>query len=394
MSVSSKNISSADANNTNNNANNNTPLSNEFNSNIPYKYFNMDNGKMDDGDKSEKSLTEKDPTSYEVSHLTSEEKFRGIYHSAGLFDRGEIDLFNKRYRYGIMNPYDALVNCREYLFFTKPDLNIYPRDDNNGLPSSTLDSYLQTKPFWLDLAENNLDVIKCLQSSLSNTGSVVDPFNHLLENMVQSNLDTPTISSEMIETPSNMYGVNYTYHGSSEASDDGFDFSLEFKDTRYLQVYKFFKAYEDYETIKHHGQLKPWNNYIINKILYDQYCIYKFLVGDDGETIVYYAKFYGVKSKSLPREVFSNTSFDNGLSYSIDFNAAFFDDMKPSILMDFNYLSKDLYNSRKYDVHIYNNYLDRPDNRPVKAAYVFAETSSQAPGGKVYKLKWKGDDAV
>lgn len=344
---------------------------------------------MDDGGASN-NVVGKINTVQEAKNVAvnSEDSYSGLYHAAGIYKRNEIDYFSKRYRFGILNPYESLTNCREYLFFTKPDLNIYPRDNTNGSVSKELNSYLQTKPYWRELASKNYEIIKLLQMSIDPG----DKFNHLLENMVQSNLDVPGVTAEMIETPNNMYGVGYTYRGSSEASDDSFDFSLEFKDTKYLPVYHFFKAYEDYETLKHHGQLEPWRQYIMDKILYDQYSIYKFIVDVDGETIIYYAKFFGVKSKSLPRDVFSNTNFDNGLSYSIDFNAAFFDDMKPYILTNFNEISRSFYQSRKYQVDIHNHVLDRPDNRAAKAAYIVSENSTLAPGGKVYKLKWRGDD--
>lgn len=314
--------------------------------------------------------------------------FRSIRHSNGIFYQNEIDLFNKRYRFGIVNPYETLGNCREYLFITKPDLNIFPRDDVSGTPSNKLHPYLQTQSFWLDMEENYYDVLKLLQLSLNSS----DIFNHLLENTVQSNLDVPSISAEMIDTPNNAYGVGYTYRGSSEASDDSYDFSLEFKDTKDLPVYRFFKAYEDYETIKHHGQLQPYLAYIRRKVLYDQYAIYKFLIDmDDAETIIYYGKYYGVKSKSLPRDVFSNGTFDNGLSYSIDFSAAFFDDLKPKILAEFNNRSRKFYEKQKYQIRPYNITLDRIDNRPAKAAYVISEHSKKF-GHKVYKLKWRGSD--
>lgn len=326
-----------------------------------------------------------------LAELSQHETFKGMYHSAGIFRNDEIDYYNKRYRYGILNPADSVTNVRSFVFITKPDLNIYPLD-NSGTPTHTLSEGLQTQPFWLDLVQKDMHVIKMLEGSLPMDDGSSDPFNHLLENTLQSSLDTPSISSNNVDTPVNMYGVNYTYRGSSEESDNGFDFSLEFKDTKYLPVYKFFKAYEDYQVLKHHGTVAPWINYTMHKILYDQYSIYKFQVGDDGETIIYYAKYYGVKSKSLPREVFSNDTFDQGLSYSVDFNAAFFDDMKPNILKDFNNLSERFYKSRKYRVDVYNDVLDRVDNRPVKAAYVVESKNLDAPGGKVYKLKWRGDD--
>ena len=171
-----------------------------------------------------------------------------------------------------------------------------------------------------------------------------------------------------------------------------FDFSLEFKDTKWLDTYMMFKAYEEYETLKHHGVVRPWKGYIENKIIHDQFAIYKFLVGEDMETIIYYAKFYGVMPKSLPRDTFSTANFDNGLSYSIDFRAAFFEDMKPEIIYDFNALSKPFYDTEKYKISQYNEWLDRIDHRAATTAVVTREKNAKAPCGYVYKLKWKGRD--
>lgn len=342
---------------------------------------------MDD-DNTSKSLLSKEFTVEDAKALAdgSDDVFTGVYHSAGLYKRHEIDYFNQRYRFGILDPYGALTHCREYLFFTKPDLNIYPRNNTTGIPSNSLHPYLQTQPFWLELVSKHFPVVKCLQSSIDSG----DPFNHLLENCVSSNLEIPGLTTDMIETPSNMYGVNLQYHGSAEASNDSFDFSLEFNDTKSLDLYHFFKAYEEYQIIKHHGQVAPYYDYIINKILYDKYSIYKFLVDEDLETIIYYAKFYGVTSKNLPRDVFSNTQFDGGITYNIEFNAAFFEDMNPMIIKEFNNLSRNFYNALPYQVDIHNHILDRTDNRPARAAYIVEEDSINY-GHKMFKIKWKGD---
>ena len=357
---------------------------------------------------------------------------KSIYHPVNLFSEQETDLIHKRYRYGILNAYMGLNNTREFLFFTKPDLNIILNPGTTGNPSTNtvsisgntipgdnyLNGVLNNYPYWKELRARYPGVIECLQSSL-HLNNVSDPFNHLLENMVQSTIDVPGLSAELQETPANMYGVNYTYRGSSEASDDGFDFSLEFKDTRYLHVYNFFKAYEEYETLKHHGVIGPWKSYILNKILHDQYSIYKFVVGDDGETLVYYAKYFGVKSKSLPRDVFNSNTFDNGLSYSVDFNAAFVEDMNPLILTDFNQLSHKLWNSQPYDLEVHDQIYDQIDNRPAKTAVIVKQKNgehnytivgsgkaisdstleegyklSKQPGGYCYKIKWRGGDVV
>lgn len=314
--------------------------------------------------------------------------FRSVSHSAGIFQRDEIDLFHKRYRFGILNPYSTLGNCREYLFFTKVDLNIFPRDNDTGIPSKTLHPYLLAQPFWrYELLEGYTDVLKLLQYSLDSS----DPFNHLLENQVQTNLDVPSMTGETVDTPTNAFGVNYAYRGSSEASDDGYDFSLEFKDTKDTVVYHYFRAYEDYQTIRSHGKIRPWYPYIKNKVLYDQCGVFKFLVDmDDGESIIYYGGYIGVFPKTLPRDVFSNTNFDNGLSYSVDFHAAFYDD-KPWVLHHFNNISRSYYNSQPYQIEVYNDVMGRIDNRPAKAAYVISKYDSRYKRD-VYKLKWRGSD--
>jgi hypothetical protein len=318
--------------------------------------------------------------------------FKAIKNAYGLYDREDINLYNKVYRYGLFHPDTAVPTLKEVLFFTKPDLSIMKRSDNWGQKPSTsdLNPDLSYRLFWNDLKEYRFDIIRMLQGSLDEN----TPWNYLLMNSCVSNLEIPTLASEAIETAANMYGVNLSYRASSENSDDNFDFSLEFKDTKWLETYHFFKAYEEYETLKHHGTVSPWLPYIVYKILHDQFCIYKFLLDDDMETIIYYAKFYGVYPKSLPRDTFTSGDFDGGIKYSIDFRAAFFEDMKPEILYDFNQVGEEAYNGAKYDITSYNDALGRPDNRPAVGARIYKWQSNMSPTGYVYKLKWRGDDKI
>ena len=331
-----------------------------------------------------------------MSQSMDNSNWKALLHSHNLYTKGEIEsaLYTKTFRFGLINK-NALVNTREFLFFTKPDLNIIARDDNGIVNKSKemIDS-LKDIPFWRQLMTNHPGVISMLQDSCPIADSFYnDRFNHLLQNQVISNLDIPGLSSDMIETPSNMYGVSFSYRGSSEASDDNPEFSLEFRDTKNLEIYHFFKAYEEYETLKHHGVIEPFVNYIMTKQLHDQFSIYKFLVDMDMETIIYYGKMYGVFPKSLPREVFSNPNFENGLSYSVDFKAAFYEDMKPDILYDFNQLSKSMYESCPYELSTYDSIMGRADMRLGQSAYIVGE-QDKLTGRVIYKLKWKGSDLV
>ena len=328
--------------------------------------------------------------------------YDSLYHSANIRRRRQEiygsgngsygNLFNKTFRFGVYNPYGAISNAREFLFFTKPDLNIYTDSDkqNPKTQNEGLSSY-----FWQDIYENKDRIIRCLQYSYKDK---IDPFNHLLQNTVVSNLEVPSLNAPSVETSTNSYGVSLTYRGSSEESDDGPEFSLEFKDDRYLNVYSFFRAYEDYETLKKHGTIAPQKKYIMNRVIHDQFSIYKFIVDEDMETILYWGKYYGVYPTSLPRDAFNSSNFQDGLSFSINFKAAFYEDMRPEILYDFNTLGRELYNKCPYRIDIWNDVMGRTDNRAAKVAYVQKVTTDkraqQNPNGYYYKLAWKGEDTV
>ena len=225
-----------------------------------------------------------------------------------------------------------------------------------------------------------------------------DPFNHLLQNTLNSNLEVPSLNAPSIETSTNTFGVSLTYRGSSEESDDGPEFSLEFKDDRYLNVYTFFRAYEEYETLKKHGVIKPYKDYILNKVLHDQFAVYKFIVDEDMETIIYWGKYYGVYPTSLPRDAFNSDNFADGLTFSINFKAAFYEDMRPEILYDFNNTAKPMFDNCKYRIDVCNDVFMRADGRAAKSAMVYrVENDKRAalnPNKYYYKLVWRGDETT
>ena len=297
----------------------------------------------------------------------------------GLYKRNEIDVYNKIYRFGRFDPYNALQDTREYLFFTKPDLHIMEQK------TGKLNSEIKNIPFFTELKAKYPDIIYQLQSS-------ADPYNNpfclLLTNMVNSNLDMPSLQSTSIDTATNVFGTSYEYRGSSEASDDNFDFSLEFRDTSHLDVYHFFRAYEEYETLKNHGLVSPMKWYITNRVLHDQIGIYKFLVDADCQTIIYYAYFCGVMFKSLPRDAFSNPNFSEGLTFSIDMKAAFVEDMNPLILRDFNYISKSYRNSNtSKESPLYDFTLGGLNGTPAVCPYI--SECTDISNRKRYALKWR-----
>lgn len=290
----------------------------------------------------------------------------------------DIRLYDRMYRWGYFNLRSHLTNTIEYVFFTKPDLHLTVTGDDT---SRSQGSHLKQKALIPALA--NISYFQFIEvnypqliSELQYGYNKGNPFSNLLFNQLLSNIDVPSIEAESVETAVNRYGVGLSYRSTSEASNYNFDFSLEFKDTKWLDVYHYFKIYEEYETLKHHGVIAPETKYIEQKMLHDELSIYKFLVDEDASTIIYWCKYTGVYPKSLPRETFATSSFDNGLSYSINFRASFFEDMNPDTLAEFNELYKkfDINRSETVQNEIvdksHDNYHTNINYKPLLAAQV------------------------
>lgn len=318
----------------------------------------------------------------------------------GIYNRSDIEWYSKFNRFGCLDPYNAINGSKEYLFFTKPDLNIV----NPG--TNILNPELANQPYFNELIQRYPDVIGQLQKS--NGIGDQGPFMAILSNSVKNTLELQGITTSTIDTPATIYGTAYNYRGWGYSSDEKQEFSLEFEDTRYLEIYNLLKAYEEYERLKHLGMVTPPNidnapvingkcfsYYIKNKILHDQFSVYKFIVAEDGETIIYYAKLWGVFFKNVPREAFSDMNTDGGLKYVVDFEAAFVDDLNPTILTDFNTLTYN-YVSRTKDLPIYNKDIKMINGAWAKIPVISKvhRKNSKAwnePNSMnyTYKLKWR-----
>lgn len=259
--------------------------------------------------------------------------------STGLFTKSEIDklIRNRFTKKGfVIDPYNYIQKTHELVFFTKPDLHIV------GGATTSLDAInpeLSNDPFFIDLIDRYPHIVNQLQKSSKLGGSnYLVNFSNLLTYFLNGSLDLPSVTAESSDLPENVYGTAYSYRTTGEAADDNPTFSLEFKDGPNLDAYLYFKAYERYEQFKNHGLVSPFQSYITNKELHDVMGIYKFTLDQDMSTIIHYAYWWGAQPMSVPRDAFS-TPVDGGFTFSVDWKAAFVDDMDPNILSDFNVLT-------------------------------------------------------
>ena len=330
-----------------------------------------------------------------------------------IFNQEDMKWYTRFNRYGYLNPYNETAN-REYLFFTKPDLNIFcdsnendnyndyelTRSNLNPGAYGTEDGGLQGVPLFQDAVSRYKNCLVQLESSIKTNGSY-DPFMCLLSNRVSSRLDLPGITAESNESASNMYGSSIQYRSSSFKSDNGYDFTLSFNDTKYLEIYMLAKLYDEYCRQEKLGHIRPKKKYIRNRVIDNQFSIYKFIVGADGEHILYFAKLTGVYISDVPRGDMGDPPHD-GFKFSLSFHAQFVEDMNPSILTDFNILTglKNLKQSSLIDpMPIYNGKISAVDNSWAGMPYVIkvtnqndvraAKAAREDHGDYIYLLKWR-----
>lgn len=290
----------------------------------------------------------------ELSFSENSSDMKAVLRANGIADRMEENAFNRFSRIPVIDPYNALLNTKEYIFITKPDLALF------NVATGAVGCGLNNVPFFVDAAKRNRRAMEQLQSSLTTNGN---PFMALLSNTVTSSLDVPGISAEMIETVPNIMGTKITYRGTSHKSNEEHDFNLEFEDNKYLDVYMLFKIYDEYERYKWESKVDfsesacgstRWKNYIINKILHDQVTMYKFVVADDGQRLVYWARLTGCVPTSIPRDSFGDMSDPNTTKFTVGWKAHFVRDMDPIILQQFNTLV------RSYGAYQYGGYQNLP----------------------------------
>lgn len=256
--------------------------------------------------------------------------------------------FNKFTRYGYLDPANELITgTREYLFFSKPDLHLV--DVINSNDDNHINQALKNCPFFDEAFRRYKLSYYSLQQTFRThpidgiydfDGLIIDlnsKYIPLLSNMVTSSLDLPDITANDVTNNQNLYQVNTSYREGSLMSDLQYDFSLEFKDTKYLDVYMLFKIYDEYFKQKYMAEILPTKmDYIFNKIYPEALSIWKVITDDTGR-IIYWAKATGCTPMSVPRASISN--IDGNIKFTVNWKAQFIRDMDPVNLNELNYLT-------------------------------------------------------
>lgn len=260
-------------------------------------------------------------------------------------------------RYKLVNPDELLQKGFAHIFFVKPSCSIFR-------PNSTkMRRQFRTNPDFMYTNANYPHVVREL-STLPQCGD--HDFSFLLSNHVKS------ISLHDDDMENGTYGQSWSgykiaYGRHDLQSKAASEISIDFGDTRDLAVFQMLRLWEKYISGVYRGDFIPYPTNIINKILDYTGAIYYIITAEDGETIIYWSKYYGVFPTNVP---VTNLAWSQGTVLSSD---------KTDITINFAYSFKENYNfSSLYEFNFNSRIENIGNNHDIKYAPTYVDTLGTA----------------
>ena len=200
------------------------------------------------------------------------------------------------------------------------------------------------------------------------------------------------LSDEYVESDTygqSLTGYKVAYGKDNVESKTAGKFSINYIDDRDLNIYQTHKLWIDYISDVYRGKVKPRKGYIKEKIIDYATCVYYILCAEDGETILFWSKYYGVFPTNIPSSTLS-WSKGNVLGnpeMSINYSYSFKEDFDPIALAEFNELCATKASSSKARINYDGNHASMGSTL-VGAPYI---DSVKVGGRKFFKLKWRDD---
>lgn len=222
-----------------------------------------------------------------------------------------------------------LTHTMSHVFFTRPNCNLFENDDltETAKVHPTIASTYMRNPILLTGLAHDLP------RRLRQTGN----FNLLLSNASTSF----QLSDEYIDTASSsktLDGHQMAYGKLNTTSKASGTFTVNFDDDRNLSVYQQLKVWVDYISAVYIGELEPTYKTVINRELDYAANVYYILTAEDGYTILFWSKYYGVFPKTIPSSQYSWTK-GNSLStpsLNVEFQYSFKEDYILDTIQEFN----------------------------------------------------------
>lgn len=251
-------------------------------------------------------------------------------------------------RWRINHPDMFIQNTMGVVIFTRPDLNLFNGKQVNSMisrdPRDNL--IINTHPHVAQLLT--------LKGYNHNTSH---KFNPLLSNLAQS-LEIMDDNVDTLTTGETYTGYKMQYSKHNIASITSGTFTVKYNETFDRAVTDMHQLWVDYQSNVYRGIYEPKRKYIYRKEL-DYACdVYYFLLAEDGETILFWSKYYGVFPHNVPKSVYS---FDFGSrvslpELSVTYSYIYKEDLSPVALREFNMNALGDNNPTAKNMHYITNY--------------------------------------
>jgi len=222
-----------------------------------------------------------------------------------------------------------------------------------------------------------------------------DTSNHHFMLSLSNHVKGFPLNAEFINTDT--YGRTFTgyriaYGKNNVESKTASNLELTFNDDRNLHIYQLHQLWIEYINGVYRGMFSPDKSNIFNKVLDYTGAIYYILTAEDGETVIYWCKFYGVFPTTAPSDQFSWASgqFIVAPELSISYQYSFKEEYNPASLVELNYNANITNTGAEYET-TYDQVLGHTGTTWVGVPFIQAIEDPSSSQPLTYKLRFKPD---
>lgn len=275
-------------------------------------------------------------TDYSWAYAEGANKSRNqLIHSLGIWEGNAYEMLKlsatSYNRFKMPTPDTQLQRSFAHVFFVKPQCNM----ELNESSGFSMSGQFENNADYMYAASNSPYLIRELSGQSNNQNT---HFSYILSNAAKSfSLSDEYINTDSYGTGYTGYKVSYGKHG-VESRTAG-DFTVTFQDDRNMSIYRLMKLWVDYIEGVYTGNYYPKDSAITDHELDYVGAVYYILTAEDGETILFWSKYYGVFPSTIPSTQYSWASgtLISQISLDVKFNYSWKEDYNIAAITEFNY---------------------------------------------------------
>ena len=265
--------------------------------------------------------------------LNLNQLLKKLNRTVGIIDNGDLSyetlyqefpatLYN---RFKLPVASDKLMRGFGHVFFVRPNCNV--------LREGKLTSAVKNNATFSHIFNNSPRVLNEL---VINNGT-----DHDFALAISNAATNFPLSDEFIEAEN--YGRTWTgykiaYGKHNIDSKTAGEITINYRDDRNLHIYKIHKLWVEYISGCYRGEMYPRDDDLIDKILDYASAVYYVLTAEDGETVLFWTKYYGVFPTTIPSDPFTwaEGNVVGNPEFSITYKYSFKEDYNPLAITEFN----------------------------------------------------------